>query len=95
MAFWTFFYVKEDDTADLELAGPAVQRILALAETVVVETVAAVQAFEIREGLQSYLYGLAEHVGTFDGWKPFEGFFAGTAFFLLNMTSPLVFYIAD
>lgn len=42
MAFWTFFYVKEDDTADLELAGPAVQRILALAETVVVETVAAV-----------------------------------------------------
>ena len=47
MAFWTFFYVKGEGTADLDLTGPAVQRILALAETVVVETVAAVQAFEV------------------------------------------------
>lgn len=54
MTLGSFFYVRADITADLELAGPAVQGILALAETVVVETVAAVQAFEVREGLQGY-----------------------------------------
>ena len=79
-----------DDTADLKLAGPAVQGILALAEAVVVETVAAVQAFEVREGLQGYLNGLAERVGAYDGRKRLEGLFAGTAIFLLNMLSPVL-----
>lgn len=72
MALWAFFYGKMKGTADLQLAGPAVQRILALAEAVVVEAVTTVKAFEVRESLQGYFDGLAKRVGSFDGWKCLE-----------------------
>ena len=52
---------------------------------------AAVQTFEVREGLQGHLDGLSERVGSFDGWKRLEGLFAGTAILLLNMTCSLFF----
>ena len=77
-------------TADLDLAGPAIQGVFALAEAAVVEAMTAVQAFEVGEGLQWDLDGLALHVGSFDGWNHSKGLFACAAGLLLNMSGPIV-----